>query len=127
MKSGEYVAATAAELATTTAADKVAGGVSQKALFRRRGEIRFDGDTLTLHGWAGGQDLTLRSGDVTSVRREFTELYGRFIGGLLDKGKPLILETTADEIYLLIDRKEFMETTDNKSWEKELAAWSSRR
>ncbi|MFJ1766904.1 hypothetical protein ACIOD2_41700 [Amycolatopsis sp. NPDC088138] len=127
MKSGEYVAATAEELAANTAADKVAGGVSQKALFRRRGEIRFDGDTLTLSGWAGGQDLHLRGADVTSVRREFTDLYGRFVGGLLDKGKPLILETGAGEIYLLIDRKEFMETTDNKSWEKELAAWSGRQ
>ncbi|MDT7799186.1 MAG: hypothetical protein QOI78_2619 [Actinomycetota bacterium] len=61
MKSGEYVAATAEELATSTAADKVAGGVSHKVLFRRRGEIRFDGDMLTLRGWAGGQDLNLRS------------------------------------------------------------------
>lgn len=127
MKSGKYIAATAGELAAGTAAGKVAGGVSQKALFRRHGEIAFDGDTLTLRGWSDGGDLRLGRGDVTAVRREFTGRYGRFIGGLLDKGKPLILETAADgEIYLLIDRKEFMETTDNKSWEQELAAWSGR-
>ena len=127
MKSAEYIAATADELAANTAADKAAGGVSQKALFRRRGKIEFDGDTLTLRGWSDGGDLRLGSGDVTAVRREFTDLYGRFIGGLLDKGKPLILETATDgEIYLLIDRKEFMETTDNKTWERELAAWSGR-
>ena len=126
MKSGDYIAATADELAANTTSDKVAGGVSQKALFRRRGEVEFDGRTLTLRGWSDGRDLQLGSGDVTAVRREFTDLYGRFIGGLLDKGKPLILETaTEGEIYLLIDRKEFMETTDNKSWEKELAAWSA--
>ncbi|TDP97767.1 hypothetical protein [Labedaea rhizosphaerae] len=127
MRSGKYIAATADELAAGTAGDKVAGGVSQKALFRRHGEVEFDGDTLTLRGWSDGGDLRLGRGDVTAVRREFTNLYGRFIGGLLDSGKPLILETaTNGEIYLLIDRKEFMETTDNKSWEKELAAWSGR-
>jgi hypothetical protein len=127
VKSGKYIAATAAELDAGTVADKVAGGVSQKVLFRRHGEIEFDGDTLTLRSWSDGGDLRLASGDVTAVRREFTTRYGRFIGGLLDKGKPLILETATDgEIYLLIDRKEFMETTDNKSWEKELAAWSGR-
>ena len=127
MKSGVYIAATAAELAANTAVDKIAGGVSQKALFRRRGEIEFDGGTLTLRGWSDGHDLQLGSSDITAIRREFTDLYGRLIGGLLDKGKPLILETVPEgEIYLLIDRKEFMETTDNKAWEKELAAWRGR-
>ena len=48
MRSGKYIAATADELAAGTRADKVAGGVSQKALFRRHGEVEFDGDTLIL-------------------------------------------------------------------------------
>lgn len=124
MKTGQYLAATADELAGGTAADKVAGGVSQKVLFRRRGAIELDGDRVVLRTWSDTHDLVLRREDVTSIRREFTDLYGRFIGGLLDRGKPLIIDTTtAGEIYLLIDRKEFMETTDNKQWEKELNAW----
>jgi hypothetical protein len=54
-----------------------------------------------------------------SLESRFTELYGRFIGGLLNAGKPLILRTAdAGEIYLLINRKEFMETTDDRRWEK---------
>ncbi|GAA1973079.1 hypothetical protein [Amycolatopsis minnesotensis] len=128
MKTGEYLAATADELAGHTAADKAAGGVSQKALFRRRGAIELDGDSVVLRTWSDTHDLVLRREDVTTIRREFTDLYGRFIGGLLDRGKPLIVDTrTAGEIYLLIDRKEFMETTDNKGWEKDLNAWRDAR
>jgi hypothetical protein len=51
-------------------------------------------------------------------------LYGRFIGGLLNAGKPLIVQTTsAGEIYLLIDRKEFMETTRDREWEQAIKNW----
>ena len=58
------------------------------------------------------------------MRLEFTKLYGRLIGGLLNAGKPLILNTTTvGEIYLLIDRKEFMETTRDKEWENAINAW----
>jgi hypothetical protein len=119
----DYVGATAGELRDNTLADKLAGGVSQKAMFRRRGTIGLRPDALVLTGWADGTELRLSRADITGVRVEFTELYGRFIGGLLNAGKPLILDTAAGEIYLLIDRKEFMETTRDREWADAIRTW----
>lgn len=122
--SGRYVGATARELASKTGADKVAAGVSQKVLFQRRGEVRLFPDRLVLGGWGESGDLVLRRADVRSVETRFTELYGRFIGGLLNAGKPLIIDSVpAGEFYLLINRREVMETTDDLKWEKLIRAW----
>ena len=119
-----YIGATTEELSTKTGADKIAAGVSQKALFLRRGDIALYPDRLVLAGWADSGDLVLTRSDISSAETRFTELYGRFIGGLLNAGKPLILRTsTAGEIYLLINRKESMETTDDRQWEKLIKAW----
>ena len=124
---GDYVGATAEELSRKTTADKMAGGVSQKALFLRRGRISLHDERLVLAGWGESGDLVLSRADITSVDVRFTDLYGRFIGGLLNAGKPLILDTVpAGEIYLLIDRKEFMETTDDRAWAARLTAWLGR-
>jgi hypothetical protein len=124
-KQGVYIGASAAELHANKVADKSAGVISQKALFRRRGTIELTSDSLVLSGWGDEGALVLRPGDVTSLRREFTDLYGRFLGGLLDSGKPLILgtNTPAGEVYLLIDRKELMESTHNKEWAEAIEAW----
>ena len=120
----DSVGATARELRDNTLADKVAGGVSQKAMFRHRGTIGLHPDALVLSGWSDGADLRLSRTDLTGVRVEFTELYGRFIGGLLNAGKPLILETAPHgEIYLLVDRKEFMETTRDREWADAIRSW----
>src|SRR5690348_7581997 len=90
---GVYIGATAADLRANTVANKSAGIVSQKALFRRRGAIELRADALVLSAWDDHGDLVLRRPDIASVAREFTSLYGRFLGGLLDAGKPLILDT----------------------------------
>jgi len=124
---GDYVGATADELRRKTSADKMAGGVTQKALFPRRGKVSLHEDRLVLGEWGEAGDLVLRRADITSVEVRFTDLYGRFIGGLLNAGKPLILGTVpAGEVYLLIDRKEFMETTDDRAWAARIEAWLSR-
>ncbi|WP_030938436.1 hypothetical protein [Streptomyces sp. NRRL S-646] len=124
---GDYVGATADELRRKTSADRTAGVVSQKALFLRRGKVSLHEDRLVLGDWGEAGDLVLRRADITSVEVRFTELYGRFIGGLLNAGKPLILGTVpAGEVYLLIDRKEFMETTDDRAWAARIEAWLSR-
>ena len=79
---------------------------------------------MRLAGWGDAGDLELRPADISSVNRDFTDLYGRFIGGLLNAGKPLIMQTTpAGEIHLLIDRKEFMETTRDREWEQAITTW----
>ncbi|MGW3288595.1 hypothetical protein ACWDR3_28545 [Streptomyces sp. NPDC001002] len=121
---GDYVGATADELRAKTGADRISAGISQKVLFQRRGIITLDQDRLVLGGWSEGTDLILRRAEITKVETRFTELYGRFIGGLLNAGKPLILDTTTvGEIYLLIDRKEFMETTRDREWERHITTW----
>ncbi|MFJ7212939.1 hypothetical protein [Amycolatopsis sp. NPDC098790] len=127
-KTGVYIGASGAELYANKTADKAAGAISQKALFRRRGTIELTSGSLVLSGW-GDDALALRPGDVTSLRREYTDLYGRFLGGLLDAGKPLILgtNTPAGEVYLLIDRKELMETTGNKEWAEAIERWRAGR
>lgn len=49
--------------------------------------------------------------------------HGRFGGGILNAGKPLIFSTrTVGQIYLLIDRKEFMETTRDWQWAADVQA-----
>lgn len=119
-----YLGATTDELSRTTGADKVAAGVSQKALFRRRGDISLYPDRLVLRDWSDNGDLTLRPADIELVEARYTELYGRFIGGLLNSGQPLIIRSTsAGEFYLLINRKEFMESTDDLKWEKLIKTW----
>ncbi|MEV6555810.1 hypothetical protein AB0M22_08850 [Nocardia sp. NPDC051756] len=126
VRSASYIAATVAELRRHSSADKAAGFVSQRALFPRRGRIELDGERLVLSDWSDGDDLTLSPAAIVSLRREFTSLYGRFMGGLLNAGKPLIMETTtAGEIYILIDRREISEFTNNRRWEAAIAAWQA--
>ena len=125
---GTYLGATAAELTRKTGADKIAGGVSQKALFLRRGEISLYADRLVLGDWSEAGDLVLRPHDVSAAEVRYTDLYGRFIGGLLNAGKPLIVTVPEiGDVYLLIDRKEFMETTDDRRWAKLLTEWLTAR
>ncbi|MFI9380779.1 hypothetical protein [Kutzneria sp. NPDC052558] len=118
-----YIGQTADVLSHSTGADKIAAGVSQKALFQRRGTIALYTDKLVIGSWSDDGDLVLTRDDIKAVRLEFTELYGRFIGGLLNAGKPLILETTHGELYLLINRKEVMESTDDKKWAQLIEKW----
>jgi hypothetical protein len=126
--SGTYVGATAAELTGDTGADRAAAVVSQKALFLHRGGIQLLRDRLVLGSWHGDADLVLTQQDISDVEVKFTDLYGRFIGGLLNAGKPLIVTVpTFGKLYLLIDRKEFMETTDDRRWAKLLDEWLTAR
>ncbi|WP_089100557.1 glycoside hydrolase family 3 N-terminal domain-containing protein [Streptomyces hyaluromycini] len=100
--------------------------VSQKALFQRRGRIVLHSDRLVLTDWSDTSPLVLTRADITAAETRFTDLYGRFLGGLLNAGKPLILSTAAPspgDIYLLINRREFMETTDDRQWEKRINDW----
>jgi|GEM_PF-3466227 len=123
-----YMGATTTELTNRQSlGDKAAAGASQKSMFSHRGTIVLDDKTLTLKGWDGDKDVSLSREDITGLKREFTDLYGRFIGGLLNSGKPLILQTSkVGEIYLLINHKELMETTDNKAWQAQLEEWLAR-
>jgi hypothetical protein len=108
------------------AAAKIAAGVNQRTLFQRRGRIILHPDLLVLTGWSDNGDLTLTRADVTAAETRFTHLYGRFLGGLLNAGQPLILNTTtasADEVYLLINHRGFLETTDDRAWEKRIERW----
>src|SRR4051794_1317452 len=89
-----YVGSTTEELARKRRGDRIAAGVDQKTLFPRRGKVTLRSGHLVLDGWHDGEDLVLRRADITSIANEFTELYGRFLGGLLNAGKPLVLGTT---------------------------------
>jgi len=120
---GTYVGQSADILARRNIADMGAAVVSQKALFQRRGTITLYQDQLVIGNWSESSDLVLTRDDIKEVRLEFTALYGRLIGGLLNAGKPLILETVHGELYLLIDRKEFMETTEDKRWAQLIEKW----
>ncbi|MFG2955489.1 hypothetical protein ACGF5O_17405 [Streptomyces sp. NPDC048291] len=128
----DYIAATADELSRRQGADRAAALVSQKALFQRRGRILLHPDRLVLTGWSDTGSLVLTRTDITAAETRFTDLYGRFLGGLLNAGKPLILTTATlssspssglGEIYLLVNRREFMETTDDRQWEKRINDW----
>jgi hypothetical protein len=119
-----YIGSTTVELAAKRRGDRIAAGVDQKVLFPRRGTITLFPDRLVLSGWNDGGDLVLRPADVVSIENRFTDLYGRFLGGLLNAGKPLVVQArTVGEIYLMIDHKTFMETTDNRRWAGLLDSW----
>jgi hypothetical protein len=124
---GEYLGATADELVHTTPEEMAVAGVSQHAQFRRRGVIHLTRDELVLSGWSAPDDdepLVLHRDDIEQVQNRYTELYGRFEGGILNTGKPLILSTrTVGQIYLLIDWKEFMETTHDRQWAADIRTW----
>lgn len=122
---GTYLGATAAELEHTTPEEMAEAGVSQHAQFRHRGVILLTPRELVLSGWSGQEAaLRLRREDIVSVDTRYTELYGRFVGGILNSGKPLILSTrTEGVIYLLIDWKEFTETTHDRQWAADIKAW----
>ncbi|MEV7076196.1 hypothetical protein [Streptomyces sp. NPDC093990] len=122
----DYVGATAHELSQKRAAAKFAAGIDQRTLFQRRGRIVLHPDLLVLTGWSGKGELTLTRADITAAETRFTHLYGRFLGGLLNAGRPLILHTThasADEVYLLINHRGFLETTDDRAWHKRIEQW----
>jgi hypothetical protein len=119
-----YIGATAGELAGKTIADKIVAMLSQRTLLRRHGRISLYRDRLVLGSWTGSGDLVLPRRGIRAVDARFTQLYGRFTGGLLNAGKPLIIDTVdAGQLYLLIDRREFMETTDDRRWARLLANW----
>jgi hypothetical protein len=122
----DYIGATAHELSEKRAAAKIAAGIDQKTLFQRRGRIVLRPNRLVLTGWSDNGDLTLTRADITGAETRFTHLYGRFLGGLLNAGQPLILNTTqpsADEVYLLINHRGFLETTDDRAWKKRIEQW----
>jgi hypothetical protein len=122
----DYIGATAHELSEKRAAAKIAAGIDQKTLFQRRGRIILHPDVLVLTGWSDNGDLTLTRADITAAETRFTHLYGRFLGGLLNAGQPLILNTTdasAGEVYLLVNHRGFLETTDDRAWEKRIERW----
>lgn len=122
----DYIGATAHELSEKRAAAKIAAGIHQRTLFQRRGRIILHPGLLVLTGWSDNGDLTLTRTDITAAETRFTQLYGRFLGGLLNAGQPLILTTThasAGEVYLLINHRGFLETTDDRAWEQRIERW----
>jgi hypothetical protein len=119
----EYIGCTTTELTARRRGHRVAAAADQKVLFQRRGRITLTAAQLLLEGWADQSDLVLHPADVLGVDNRFTDLYGRFIGGLLNAGKPLILQTRIGEIYLMIDHRTFTETTDNRRWAALIETW----
>jgi hypothetical protein len=124
LAAGSYVGSPAEELAGRKRGHRIAAGVDQRVLFSRTGRLELYPDRLVIGGWHGGADLVLRPEEVRSAANEYTDLYGRFVGGLLNSGRPLIVETvTAGEIYLMVDHKTFLETTANRKWTRLLKSW----
>ena len=119
LKTGRYDAALGTELEANASAD----GRGPRTLFRRRGRIELRADVLVLSDWTAAGDLLLTRGDILATRREFDELYPRFMGGGFDACKPLILTTRPVDLYLLIDRKGLVELTRNREWQLSIEAW----
>lgn len=121
----DYYGATAVDLKGTNLADKAKAVVNQRALFPRRGTAVLYSDRLVLSGWDGNGDVTLHPSEIASITNEFTELYGRFLGGGVKKmGAPVILHrTSGEEVYLLLNHRWFSERTDNSRWFKLLRDW----
>jgi hypothetical protein len=121
----EYYGATAADLEAMGLADKAKAAINQRAIFPHRGTAMLYTDRLVLGSWDGNGDVTLYPREVSAITNEFTELYGRFLGGGLKKaGAPVILRrTSGEEAYLLLNHRWFSERTDNQRWFKLLTDW----
>lgn len=124
---GTYIAATARELRTAGAARRWAAVINQRVLFRHRGEAELRPDRLVLGGWSE-TDLVVRAAQVTKIRRTFTSLYGRFLGGgSAEWGAPVIIDAAPDlQIYLLFDHRAFLEKSSNVDWHLDLITWRER-
>lgn len=120
LATGTYLAATTAELELAGLGRHALAAVDRTALFERRGRIVLREDELLLEGW-DGRELRVDPHEIRSVRREYTSLFGRLAGGLRDAGKPLIIDSSADdELYLLVDHRG---ANHNRQWEQMLRGW----
>jgi hypothetical protein len=125
IRHGAYIAATAEELAAATFARRWAAAINQRVLFSHRGNADLAADGLVLHGWKRSEPLTVARADITSLSREFTRLYGRFLGGgSAEWGAPIIISrVSGPDIYLLFDHRAFLEKSSNVEWHAALLSW----
>jgi hypothetical protein len=125
VRHGAYIAATADELASVTFARRCAAAINQRVLFRHRGDADLTADSLVLHGWTRSEPLTVAREDITSLSREFTRLYGRFLGGgSAEWGAPIIVSrVSGPDIYLLFEHRAFLEKSSNVEWHVALLSW----
>jgi hypothetical protein len=125
MRHGAYIAATAEELAAATFARRWAAAINQRVLFGHRGNAELSADGLVLRGWKQSEALTIERADITGLRREFTRLYGRFLGGgSAEWGAPIIISrVSGPDIYLLFDHRAFLEKSSNVEWHVALLSW----
>lgn len=120
-----YRGTTAAELAARRRWDSFRAAVDQRAVFPRAGTVRLHPNRLELTGWETGRDITVLPAELVAVSNEFTDLYGRFLGGgSKTLGAPLILELRSGTVlYLLVNHRWFTERTDNAHWTGRLTQW----
>jgi len=122
---GRYIAATATELSSAGPLKRFAALVNQRVLFGHRGEAELLSDRLELRGWNGSDALVVRPSAITAMRRTFTSLYGRFVGGgSAEWGAPVIISrASGPDIYLLFDHRAVLEKSSNVDWHVKLVRW----
>ncbi|MBA8928896.1 hypothetical protein BC739_006113 [Kutzneria viridogrisea] len=120
-----YIATTAADLAVTSKAAFAKAMINQKVLFPRRGTASLYGNRLVLGDWDSTGDVSIYPSQILDISHEFTELYGRFIGGGVRRfGAPVVLRLKNEvEVYLLLNYRWFVERSDNVRWYGMLAQW----
>jgi len=125
IRHGAYIAATAEELAAVGFARRWAAAVNQRVLFGHRGDAELATDGLVLGGWTRSGPLTIARADITGLKREFTRLYGRFLGGgSAEWGAPIIISrSSGPDVYLLFDHRAFLEKSSNVEWHLALLSW----
>jgi hypothetical protein len=125
ISTGKYRGSTTAELSSLSAMDKVKAALDQRLIFPHRGEIVLSAERLVLTGWHGDVDVVVHPSQIASVSNEFTDLYGRFLGGGVKKwGAPIVLDLAPDPaLYLLVNHQWFSERTDNVEWTERLNGW----
>jgi hypothetical protein len=125
IRHGAYIAATAEELTAVTFPRRLAAAINQRVLFCHRGDADLTADVLVLRGWQRSEPLTIARDEITSLKREFTRLYGRFLGGgSAEWGAPIVLSrVSGPDIYLLFDHRAFLEKTSNVEWHVALLSW----
>lgn len=113
----EYFGDTAESLQNTTFSKMVGGRIHPSFRFQYNGSIEWREDQLFLENWAN-----IHLQDIISISCAFDKNFSRFTTnydirlGFFTKGEPLIIQTTQQTYYLMINWNFFSGFTDNREW-----------
>lgn len=113
----EYFGDTAESLQNTTFSKMVGGRIHPRYRFQYSGSIELRENQLLIENW-----VNIHLQDIVSISCAYDKNFSRFTTnydirlGFFTKGEPLIIQTTQQTYYLMINWNFFSGFTDNREW-----------